>query len=446
MITINKEKQELTLIAFDKEKIDKSYIIKEHGVTSLDGEKGVICFCIDKSQNFQSLNEHLQKFLSGNKYNLNIDLDSFVNLYENKEEVFQLIVECVFFQLHLQYSLKEKTTNNKNIINILFDKKYESVFKNSEIKMEFVNFARDLQDLPPNVGTSVYIAEKIQAKAKNIKNLKVTILDKKEIEKKEMGLLLGVNAGSSVDARVVILEYVGDSSKKRTAYVGKGITFDSGGYNLKGSANLVNMKFDMSGAAIVSSTVMALAKKEAKCNVVSVALLTDNRIGSKATLTSSVLKSMNGKTVEIGNTDAEGRLVLADGLTYAIRELQAERLITIATLTGAIRFALGNWYTGSFTNDMDFYQEFEVSAQKAQEKVWRLPMDEEHLKVMQASKIADITNSVMSGAAGSSTAAAFLNSFAENKSYIHLDIAGTAYADERGHGTMTRTLFELSNK
>jgi leucyl aminopeptidase len=156
-----------------------------------------------------------------------------------------------------------------------------------------------------------------------------------------MGLLLSVNAGSKVEPRVVVAEYIGDESKPKTALVGKGITFDSGGYNLKPSQFMEGMKFDMSGAAIMLSTVMALAKAEAKTNVVAVGCFTDNRIGSTATLPESVITSMNGLTVEINNTDAEGRLVLADGITYAIREKAATRIIEASTLTGAITIALG---------------------------------------------------------------------------------------------------------
>jgi leucyl aminopeptidase len=309
--------------------------------------------------------------------------------------------------------------------------------------MEFVNFARDLQDLPPNEGISTKIAELIEAKAKTIEGVKIKIYNKAEIEKMGMGLLLAVNAGSEVEPRVVVLEYNGDTSKPKTALVGKGITFDSGGYNLKPGNFMKGMKFDMSGAAIMSSTVMALAKAKAKANVMSVAMLTDNRIGGHATLTESVIKSYNGKTVQIDNTDAEGRLVLADGITYALRDGKADRVIESSTLTGAIVVALGKWHTGVFTKSEELWTELEAAAGTQPELVWRMPMIWEHLDRMKNTPIADLTNAEPMREAGSATAAAFLNVFAEGKPYMHLDIAGTADNGARGKAVMLRSLFEM---
>ncbi|CAG8625772.1 7989_t:CDS:1 [Ambispora gerdemannii] len=184
-----------------------------------------------------------------------------------------------------------------------------------------------------------------------------------------MGLLLSVNAGSHHEPRVVILRYFGDKKNKNDVLglVGKGITFDSGGYNLKSSAALETMKFDMSGAAVVCASFLNLAQSKSKKNIVAVACLTENAIGGHATLTESVITSMNGKTVEINNTDAEGRLVLADGITYAIQKEKVTKIITVATLTGACVLALGENVTGVMTNNRDFYQQFIQAAEKSQE-------------------------------------------------------------------------------
>ncbi|AHI53341.1 M17 family metallopeptidase [Spiroplasma culicicola] len=442
MITSNKNSYELTLKAITKDSNVNSVVIKEAGVATLVSEDKTIYICLDPKTDLEGLKKVVENFVSSNKYDLNVDLNSFVEIFENKEETFQVLTEAFMFWAHQVVELKKETVKQKSY-DLIFDAKYTSIFEESEVKIEFVNFARDLQDLPPNIGTSVEIANRIEQKAKEIDGIKVTIYDKKQIEDMKMGLFLGVNAGSHIEPRLVVLEYVGDPSQKRTALVGKGITFDSGGYNLKPSNFLENMKFDMSGSAIVSSTVMALAKRKAKCNVISVGLLTDNRIGGKATLTESVVTSMNGQTVEITNTDAEGRLVLADGITYAIRNQKAERVITVATLTGAIAIALGRWFTGTFSKHDGFYSEFEQAAKSAQEPVWRQPLIKEHLKAMQCSKVADLTNSEPGREAGSSTAAAFLDSFAEEKEYIHLDIAATADINRRGRAPMTRTMFEL---
>jgi len=186
-----------------------------------------------------------------------------------------------------------------------------------------------------------------------------------------MGLLLAVNAGSHYEPRVIILRYFGDAKNKKNVLglVGKGITFDSGGYDLKPSQYLQCMKFDMSGAAVVCATFLSLIQKKPKINVIAVACLTENAIGGHATLTESVVTSMSGKTVEINNTDAEGRLVLADGITYAIQREKATKIINVATLTGACVLALGENTTGVMTNNREVYQQFNQASQKSQERI-----------------------------------------------------------------------------
>ncbi|CAG8594207.1 10647_t:CDS:2 [Ambispora gerdemannii] len=213
-----------------------------------------------------------------------------------------------------------------------------------------------------------------------------------------MGLLLAVNAGSHHEPRIVILRYFGDKKNKSNilGLVGKGITFDSGGYNLKYSAALETMKFDMSGAAVVCASFLVLTQNKPKINVVAVACLTENVIGGHATLTESVITSMSGKTVEINNTDAEGRLVLADGITYAIEKEKVTKIITVATLTGAVVAALGENLSGILTNNRKFYREL---------------------------RRANISSSRYMG---SSSGGAFLQEFVQKLPFIHCDIAGTA--------------------
>ncbi|WP_339020782.1 M17 family metallopeptidase [Spiroplasma endosymbiont of Atherix ibis] len=445
MITNNEKQFTLTLKAVSSKDKVSELVLKENGAASLISEDKTIYYFVEEKSCLKDLWNSLESFIKSNKYDLNINVDSFVSKFEKAEEPFQTVVEAIAFASHKDLDYKQKSTDPKSI-NFIFDKKYTSIYEVSIIKIEYMDFARDLQDLPPNIGTSVEIANRLVEKAKELIDVKVTVYDKKQIEEMGMGLLLSVNAGSNVEARVVVMEYNSDPSQKRTALVGKGITFDSGGYNLKPSNFIENMKFDMSGAAIVSSTVMALAKAKVKTNVVSIGLLTDNRIGGKATLTESVIKSMNGKTVEITNTDAEGRLVLADGITYAVRNAKADRAITVATLTGAIDVALGKWFTGTFSTSDSFYGEFDKAAAKAQESVWRMPVIKDHLKAMQCSKVADLANSEPGRQAGSSTAAAFLDSFAEGKDFIHLDIASTADINKRGRAPMLRAMFELLKK
>ncbi|WP_338983367.1 M17 family metallopeptidase [Spiroplasma endosymbiont of Othius punctulatus] len=447
MILKNSNKSfDLTLKAVSSSK--NEMVVKTPGATTLISEEKTIYLFLNENTSLRKLEELVKKAFSSLPYNVNVDIESFFLIKGEEKSIFQVVVEAIMFANNPGWALKKEASKPGNDFNIVFNgKELEEIFNTSEIKMEFVNFTRDLQDLPPNIGTSVEVANKLVEKSKGIAGLKVTVYNKKQIEDLKMGLLLGVNAGSSVDARVVVMEYSSDTSIEKTAFIGKGICFDSGGYNLKGSPFLKGMKFDMSGAAVVCSSVMALAKAKAKANVMAVACLTDNRIGSTATLTESVLTSMNGATVEIGNTDAEGRLVLADGITLAIRKFGAQKVVDVATLTGAIVIALGAWFTGSFSTNDTFYKEFEVAHNKAVEYVWRQPIIDEHLEVMQkASKVADMNNAESSRQAGSSTAAAFLNYFAEGKPYIHLDIAATDATNDRGNGPMVKTLFELGSK
>ncbi|AUF83297.1 peptidase M17 [Mesoplasma syrphidae] len=449
MITLNQKHEELTLIAIDGEQAPK-YVIANEGATTLIANENKI-YLVLKAGNAnpkKQVANALAKFVGTNKYNVNIDFDAILKLTGvDKTELFNTIVETISFVSHKQVNFKKDKDTANVVYNILTAEDFSKVYELAKIKTEFINFARDLQDTPPNLGTAIDLADKIVDAAKEIKNLKITVLNKKDIEKLGMGLLLSVNAGSSVEPRVVVAEYIGDETKPKTALVGKGITFDSGGYNLKPSQFMEGMKFDMSGAAIMLSTVMALAKAEAKTNVVGVGCFTDNRIGSTATLPESVITSMNGLTVEINNTDAEGRLVLADGITYAIREKAATRVIEASTLTGAITIALGRWATGTFTHDDALWNELEGFSKITGEQLWRMPIFSEHLeKVKKDTVIADLTNAAKGREAGSSTAAAFLNEFAEGKPFVHLDIAGTADVSERGTGVMLKTLFEMLSK
>ncbi|WP_424526393.1 M17 family metallopeptidase [Spiroplasma endosymbiont of Glossina fuscipes fuscipes] len=447
MILLNDKKQDLTLEAVFKGDDINPLVVQENGVTTLISDQKTIYVYFEKALTFKTAEDFIKKFMSTIKYNLNIEVDTFKKGSEPNSHIFKALAEGTLYALNDSYTLKTTKKEPKTYtINLIHNcDKAATVFAEIKIKMEFVNFARMLQDTPPNLMYPEIFAEKITNAAKGIANLKVTVLDKKEIEKEKMGLLLSVNAGSYLEPRVVVLEYTGDSSnKEKVGLIGKGITFDSGGYNLKPSNAMTGMKFDMSGAAIVCSTVLALAKAQVKTNIAAVACLTENRIGGKATLTESVVTSMNGKTVQIDNTDAEGRLVLADGITYAIRKLNVDKLIEASTLTGAILVALGKWLTGVFANNDGWYDQFANAATNAHEGIWRMPILEEHTAVMHKTPIADLTNAESSRFAGSSTAAAFLCEFVEKKPYLHLDIAGTAdTSDGRGTGVMIKTLFEM---
>ncbi|WP_338969517.1 M17 family metallopeptidase [Spiroplasma endosymbiont of Labia minor] len=448
MITLNKKDNEITLNAINKKNITNNLIIKTEGELTLISEEKIIYLVIEKEKSREKLIELFRKAFSTIKYSVNINFESFIEFCDEPEDIlFGNMVETVAYINHKGLSFKKKEENSEININFIvnnFD--FEKIFQLALIKSKWVNFARDLQDTPPNIGTATYFANKFSEIANKFSNIKLSILTKEQIKDKKMGLLLGVNAASYEEPRIVVIEYNKNTSKTKTGLVGKGITFDSGGYSLKPSNYMEGMKFDMTGAAVVLSTVLALAEANADANVVGVGVFTDNRIGGHGTLVESVLTSYNGQTVEISNTDAEGRLVLADGITYALRDCFANRIVTVATLTGSIVIALGKWATGAFTKQEDFWLEMKNASASANESIWRMPLQDYHLEVMQkGSNIADLTNAEKGKEAGSSTAAAFLDSFAENKPFIHLDIAGTGDFENRGTGVLLKTLFEMLN-
>ena len=307
-----------------------------------------------------------------------------------------------------------------------------------------MNFARSLQATSPNILNSVKLANDIKKFLSSEKNLKVKILTKSEIVKNKMGLLLVVNSGSNHDPRVVVIEYKGDAkSKEKQALVGKGITFDAGGYNIKTGVHMLGMKYDMSATAIIAGAMKAIAKSKPKKNIVAVLCMTDNIVSKTSTVPDSVVTSMNGMSVEINNTDAEGRLVLADGITYAIRKCGATKILDMSTLTGAIIVALGKTYSGVWaTNDSDYLQ-IKHASFKANEKIWRMPFNNDFLRFMKASPVADLRNTDYTGEGGSNSAAMFLKSFTEKLPYIHLDIAGTANVKDTPTSCLVKTIYEF---
>jgi leucyl aminopeptidase len=285
--------------------------------------------------------------------------------------------------------------------------------------------------------------------------LKVTIWDKARIKKEKMGGLLSVARGSSEEPRFIIMEYKGAAaSKKPVCFVGKGLTFDTGGISIKPSAGMEEMKYDMCGGANVIGTMLAIAKLGLKINAVGLVPSTENMPGPEATKPGDVFVARNGKTVEVFNTDAEGRLILADALAYA-SELKPAAIFDIATLTGAILIALGNHYTGVFTRDEKLMDKIQSAADDAAEKVWHMPIDDFHVEDVKGTH-ADLCNITGHRFAGSSTAAAFLEQFVEKDiPWAHFDIAGTGwnvnsrfpYHPKKGaSGIIVRTFVELAQK
>ena len=299
--------------------------------------------------------------------------------------------------------------------------------KLGEILAASTNIARDMVNEPANVMTPGKIAAIAKALSKSRK-LKVRVYDKQEIKAMKMEALLAVNRGSREQPYFITIEYKGDpKSKKALGLVGKGITFDSGGISLKPSSAMDDMKCDMSGAAAVVGAMDAIEKLGLKINVTGVIPTTDNKTGGDAQCIGDVIRASGGKTIEVMNTDAEGRLILCDAITWAVKN-GLEPIIDMATLTGACVVALGAWRTGLFTSDDELAAAISECGDKSGELMWRMPVDEEYFDAIK-SDVADIKN-VGDRNAGATTAALFLKEFTEGKRWAHLDIAGTAFLNK----------------
>lgn len=314
-----------------------------------------------------------------------------------------------------------------------------------------VNQTRYWVDLPPNKLTPEYLADEATRIAKKQK-LTYTVFSEPEIIEMGMGGLAGVSKGSDLDCKLVIMKYTApDANAPTLAFVGKGITFDSGGLSIKPAESMEAMKDDMSGAAAVISTIEAIAQLRPDVNVIAVAPLSENLPSGKATRPGDILRFYNGKTAEIKNTDAEGRLVLADALSYVIKHYNPTVVVDIATLTGACAYALGPFYTGLMSTNDDLAHRIEKVAQTSGDNVWRLPMGDDY-KAAIKSDVADICNiGSKSVRAGAITAAHFLENFVGDTPWAHLDIAGTAfhvpgipYYRNGATGAGTRLLIELA--
>ncbi len=312
-----------------------------------------------------------------------------------------------------------------------------------------INHARDLGNCPSNYLTpDAFVQEALQLS--NELDLDIEILDTMDLEELGAGAIVGVNNGSNNEAYLITLTYRGDPDAPMNALVGKGITFDSGGYCLKPRTSMTGMKYDMCGAANALCTLEYAARSNAKVNLMAVLAVTENKIGADGFTPDDVLISLSGKTIELTNTDAEGRLILCDAITHACNH-QAKRIIDLATLTGACVTALGSRYTGAFTNDQTFLHSLSQAAATTGELMWQLPIDEEFHKEIRNSTVADLINSVPNGKGGSCLAAAFLEEFVPaDIPWIHLDIAGPAEtsqskgtAQKGATGVMIETLIEL---
>ena len=356
-----------------------------------------------------------------------INSDTISNKSENFLGYFLHGLKLKSYEFNIYKSKKDKKTI---LINVIRDRNKKTIQNELRFKAieEGTFFARDLVSEPPNVLNPKEYANRL-LKLRKL-GIKVTVYNEAQMKKLGMHSLLGVGRGSVNESFLVTLEWNGNKIDKRSplSFVGKGVCFDTGGISLKPAKFMEEMKYDMAGSAVVAGLIKTLAIRKAKVNAVGVVGLVENMPGGNAQRPGDIVKAYNGKTIEVLNTDAEGRLVLADALSFTESKFKPRFMIDLATLTGAIIMALGEEYAGLFSNNDDLSNKIFKAGEKVREKVWRLPLHENYDKLMN-SPIADMQNINYSGGAGSITAAQFLQRFVTSKTpWAHLDIAGMAFS------------------
>ena len=350
------------------------------------------------------------------------------------EQIISAIVEGANLSLYdFDLFKKEKSNKNQPDLSLLFSDKSTSegvnvhnIIKSSIIISDAVKFTRDVANLPPNECPPTKLAE-IAKKIANENKMKCTVFSKNEIKSKGLGGVTAVGQGSKNEPKFIILEYRnGKKEQKPILLVGKAVTFDTGGISLKPGEKMDEMKFDKCGGCTVLGVMKAISELKLPVNVVAIIPSVENMPSGDAFRPGDIIKLFNGKTAEILNTDAEGRLILADGLAYGIKHYQPSSVMDFATLTGACIVALGTNVAGIVSNNTKLASKIKTASTKTSEEVWELPINDDYMDMVK-SKVADIRNIGMGRAAGTITAAAFLANSVGNVPWVHFDIAGTAW-------------------
>ena len=399
-------------------------------VFEVSSKKKIILISIKKNletSDVENLGAEFYSYINyGNNGEFSINTDSIKSTIQDFIGYFLHGLKLKSYEFNIYKSKKEKKLFLINVTG----KKNQLTSKN-ELKFKALEegtfFARDLVSEPPNVlNPKEYVNRLLKLRKLGIK---VKVYNESEMKKLGMHSLLGVGRGSINESFLVTLEWNGNKKDKTAplSFVGKGVCFDTGGISLKPAKFMEEMKYDMAGSAVVAGLIQSLAIRKAKINAVGVVGLVENMPGGNAQRPGDIVKAYNGKTIEVLNTDAEGRLVLADALSFTEKKFKPKFIIDLATLTGAIIMALGEEYAGLFSNNDDLSNKIFSAGEKVNEKVWRLPLHKNYDKLMD-SPIADIQNINYSGGAGSITAAQFLQRFIEKTPWAHLDIAGMAFS------------------
>jgi len=405
--------------------LKKKNLQKQIITFDLSSKKSIILVKINEKINEENLGAEFYTFIKENSFkNVTISSESSKIFNKNFLDNFIHGIKLKSYEFNIYKSKKNEKLISINLLN-------KDNVKINEIKYNAIetgtNFARDLVSEPPNVLFPKEYVNRL-LKLKNL-GIKITVYNESKLKKLGMNSLLGVGRGSAKESFLVTLEWYGNKKNKTSplSFVGKGVCFDTGGISLKPAKFMEEMKYDMAGSAVVAGLIQSLAIRKAKVNAVGVVGLVENMPGGNAQRPGDIVKAYNGKTIEVLNTDAEGRLVLADALSFTEKKFKPKFIIDLATLTGAIIVALGEEYAGLFSNNDELSKKLFDAGEKVNEKVWRLPLHKNYDKLMN-STIADIQNINYSGGAGSITAAQFLQRFIEKTPWAHLDIAGMAFS------------------
>jgi leucyl aminopeptidase len=433
---INSSKNYLSNFEFSyiKDLLKTSDLKKNLFVFELNSKKKIILISIKKDLKSFDIENLGAEFYGRINYGKNseylINSDSIVIRYDNFIGHFLHGLKLKSYEFN---KYKTKKENRLISINIFGNKNKTSVQNQLKFKAieEGTFYARDLVSEPGNILHPDEYAKRLNSLRKD--GLKVNVYDEKKLKKLGMNALLGVGMGSIRGSYLVTMEWNGvKNNTKPLAFVGKGVTFDTGGYSLKPARFMEDMTYDMAGSAAVVGLMKNLALRKAKINAVGVVGLVENMVSGGAQRPGDIVKSYSGKTIEVLNTDAEGRLVLADALTFTERKFKPKFIVDLATLTGAIIVSLGSEYAGLFSNDDNLSKKILKAGEKVEEKLWRMPLHKNYDKLMN-SKNADMQNINYVGGAGSTTAAQFLQRFILNKTpWAHLDIAGMAFSKYGG--------------
>jgi len=389
---------------------------------------------ISLSKNNEKLGAKFYEYINSNSIYKSSLIHSNISFFLQKNSGFiDEFISGIFIKSYNFEKYKTKKNLKSFFINLSGKIKINFFKKNNRLKsiIDGLNLTKDLVSEPGNILHPDEYVNRIR-KLRSL-GLKVTIFDKRKMKKLGMNALLGVGQGSIRGSYLAAIEWKGSNKKQQPlAFVGKGVCFDTGGISLKPAKFMEDMTYDMAGSAVVVGLMKTLALRKAKINAVGVVGLVENMPDGNAQRPGDIVKSYSGKTIEILNTDAEGRLVLADALTYTEKKYKPKFIVDLATLTGAIIVSLGSEYAGLFSNDDKISDQLSKAGEKVGEKVWRMPLNENYDKLINSKK-ADMQNINYVGGAGSTTAAQFLQRFILNKTpWAHLDIAGMAFSKYGG--------------